>query len=242
MNKPCTIIRGRALYWLAILLALVLAGCASAPTPEPEPAEAAREEPRLPVTEAMVAEIRERYGDAAANRADRWRQLVLAADQYTEREKLEVVNDFFNGAAFVDDFEAWGREDYWATPLEFIVRDAGDCEDFALAKYFTLLNMAVDPERMRLTYCTATTLDQAHMVLSYYPEDSPEPLILDNIDGRIRPAGERLDLVPVYSFNAEHLWLNRDRNHEVRAGSPGNMAPWQHWRGRVESLQVPDLD
>ena len=45
-----------------------------------------------------------------------------------------------------------------------------------------------------------------HMVLAYYARPDAEPLVLDNLDPAIRAAGERTDLTPVFSFNAEGLW------------------------------------
>lgn len=48
---------------------------------------------------------------------------------------------------------------------------------------------------------------QAHMVLSYYPTATSEPLILDNLVTDIRPASQRTDLSPVFSFSSENLWV-----------------------------------
>ena len=101
---------------------------------------------------------------------------------------------------FVSDDQHWGRADYWATPVEFLATGAGDCEDFSLAKYFTLKALGVPLERMRLTYAKAVKLNQAHMVVAYFATPDAEPLILDNLISDIKPASQRTDLVPVYSF------------------------------------------
>ena len=87
-------------------------------------------------------------------------------------------------------------------------RGQGDCEDFAIAKYFALMAAGVPSTKMRLVYVRAQTgaVSQAHMVLAYYEEPGAEPLILDNLLGDIRPASRRPDLTPVFSFNAEGLW------------------------------------
>lgn len=125
-----------------------------------------------------------------------------------ERAQLQRVNDFINrSATFVSDQQAWGIDDYWATPAQTLLLGQGDCEDFAIAKYFSLVRLGVPSDKLRLTFVKALTQNQAHMVLAYYPTPSAQPLILDNLDTRIRPASERADLLPVYSFNNHGVFL-----------------------------------
>ncbi len=50
------------------------------------------------------------------------------------------------------------------------------------------------------------------------PAADAEPLILDNLTERIQPAGERTDLVPVYSFNGADLWLAVNRVEGKKVG------------------------
>lgn len=174
---------------------------------------------------------------ATARRLQRWHALMHEVNNGTELERLAAVNDFFNGASFVDDRELWQTADYWATPEEFLTRDAGDCEDFAIAKYFTLKAMGVAPEKLRITYVKVSWLNQAHMVLAYYETPQSEPLILDNLNRRIKRASERPDLRPVYSFNAENLWLARSRHDQQQAGRPGQLQRWREMLARLS----PDL-
>lgn len=124
-------------------------------------------------------------------------------------QQLEQVNDFFNRQlAWREDPQVWGQLDYWASPLELIGKGAGDCEDLAMAKYFALRGLGVPEASLRLVYVRAQFQGraQAHMVLAWYAEPNAEPLILDNIEPQLRRAGERRDLQPVFSFNAEGLW------------------------------------
>lgn len=138
--------------------------------------------------------------------------LLGSLDLADERRLLAEVNGFFNRrVVFQDDVDVWGVVDHWASPLETLNKGAGDCEDFALAKYFSLLSAGVPAERMRLVYVRARIggvngVSQAHMVLAYYAEPSAEPLILDNLIDDIRPASRRPDLTPVFSFNTQGLW------------------------------------
>lgn len=172
--------------------------------------------------------------DTGERRLQYWRQLMNEKRTIPEREQLVAVNDFFNGARFVDDRDLWHVADYWATPEEFLLRDAGDCEDFAIAKYFTLKAMGVAPDKLRITYVKVESLQQAHMVLAYYPEPRSEPLILDNLNRHILPATERPDLRPIYSFNAESLWLARSRHEQQRAGHPGQLQRWREMLARLD--------
>ncbi len=179
------------------------------------------------VTERMFKRIKQTYGGAAELRVRNWQHLIHQSHDLDDEQKLEKVNDFFNGARFVDDQNQWRQSDYWATPIEFLANDAGDCEDFSIAKYFTLKEMGVDVHKLRITYVKALTLNQAHMVLAYYATPSSVPVILDNINKRIKPATERSDLQPVYSFNADDLWLARSRNEQLKVGKSGQLGLWR---------------
>lgn len=156
----------------------------------------------------------ERYGDSAAESVAAWRRMMADAADLDEEMQLSRVNAFFNRRLrFVDDIDVWRQQDYWATPLEFMGMGAGDCEDFAIAKYITLRLLGIPDERLRLIYVRAqigdprSKLSQAHMVLGFYAEPSDEPLVLDNLISDIRRASGRTDLTPVFSFNSAGLWV-----------------------------------
>jgi predicted transglutaminase-like cysteine proteinase len=134
------------------------------------------------------------------------------AAEADDAARLQAVNAFFNRRiAFRDDIDAWGQADHWASPLESLERGQGDCEDYAIAKYFALAAAGVPVARLRMVYVRAALGGpggpvQAHMVLAYYASTGAEPLILDNLVGELRPASRRPDLTPVFSFNSEGLW------------------------------------
>ena len=153
------------------------------------------------------------YGKDARVRLTAWEDIIIQEADQTELEKLARVNDFFNQLEFVDDISHWGEKDYWATPIEFLGSRGGDCEDFSIAKYFTLKAMGVDEEKLNLTYVKALNYNIAHMVLTYFSTPDAEPLVLDNLVGEIKPASQRADLLPIYSFNGTGLWLAKQRGH-----------------------------
>ena len=149
------------------------------------------------------------HGPLAVAGVQALQTLVNSLRTAPEPHKLAAVNRFFNERIrFAEDMETTGQVDQWASPLETLSRGAGDCEDYAIAKFFTLMVAGVPGARMRLVYVRADVagLSQAHMVLACYPQPSAEPLILDNLRPDIVLASARRDLTPVFSFNAEGLW------------------------------------
>lgn len=158
-----------------------------------------------------LAQVEQEYGTRAANRLKQWQKLVDDNQDLDEKDKLVLVNDFFNRVDFVDDIIHWKKKDYWATPIELLATNAGDCEDYSIAKYFTLKALGVPESKLYITYVKAIRLKQAHMVLTYFKTPKSVPVVLDNINKRIIEATKRKDLVPVYSFNGDGLWLARQR-------------------------------
>ena len=153
----------------------------------------------------------QRYGAAPAHTVGAWRRLIEESRALPDNDKLNKVNTFFNRrVVYQSDMEVWQQEDYWATPLEFMGRGAGDCEDFSIAKYMTLKMLGIGNEHLRLIYVrykVGSTAPIAHMVLGYYPQPTDEPLILDNMITSVRAASQRSDLMPVFSFNSDGLWV-----------------------------------
>jgi predicted transglutaminase-like cysteine proteinase len=189
------------------------------------------------LSEQVLKGAERKYGGEAKKRLIAWQQLMVNAKIKPEREKLDMVNDFFNQLPFVSDLEHWGKEDYWATPVEMLASNGGDCEDFSIAKYFTLTAIGVPMDKLKITYVKAKNwnpVSQAHMVLTYYPTPSAIPLVLDNLIPEIKPASQRPDLIPVYSFNGSGLWLAKERGEgKSVAGGSGNIGFWRELNARM---------
>lgn len=164
----------------------------------------------------MISLAQQQFGGKAADTVTAWRKLVEETKDLSEQEKLNKVNTFFNRRIlYQTDMEIYKQEDYWASPLEFMGRGTGDCEDFAIAKYMTLLALGIKNEHLRLAYVrfkSGNTAPIAHMVLGYYADPADEPVILDNMVTSIRPASMRSDLQPVFSFNSDGLWVGGAAN------------------------------
>lgn len=186
------------------------------------------------LTERLLNHVAETYGKEAKLRLIDWQGLIRSGKNRSEPEKLALVNSFFNRVLFVDDIVHWKKPDYWATPVEMLATNGGDCEDFSIAKYLTLREMGVPDERMLITYVKSVKLNQAHMVLTYYPAPEADPMVLDNLVNEIRPASERSDLLPVYSFNGGGLWLSKERGRGRRVGNPAQISLWRDLEARIE--------
>ncbi|WP_395008988.1 transglutaminase-like cysteine peptidase, partial [Undibacterium sp.] len=85
-----------------------------------------------------------------------WSTLIANSIDISNELKLQKINQFFNRKlTYVEDIEGWGQSDYWATPLESLAKRKADCEDFVIAKYFSLLNMNIPDAQLRLIYVKA---------------------------------------------------------------------------------------
>ena len=187
----------------------------------------------IELSDRLLNYISTEFGEQARERVLKWQQLQRIASNADRDRQLSLVNSFFNQVRFVNDIKHWGEEDYWATPVELLTTNGGDCEDFSIAKYLTLKSMGVPDEQLRIVYVKALELNQAHMVLAWYPEPTADPLILDNLINDIKPASERKDLEPVYSFNGRGLWLNRSDGGDKRIGEAQKLSRWQDLNSRL---------
>jgi predicted transglutaminase-like cysteine proteinase len=193
--------------------------------------------PDLDKTQSLALQ---RYGIRAAETITAWRQLIEETRTLPDQDKLAKVNTFFNRRMlFQDDIVVWQQSDYWATPLELMGRGAGDCEDFAIAKYITLQLLGIGNDHLRLIYVRAksgSTASIAHMVLGYYPEPTAEPHILDNLISSVRLASQRPDLTPVFSFNGDGLWVGG-----ATASAADPTTRLSRWRDVLERMRQDGL-
>ena len=162
-----------------------------------------------------------------AQRIDAWQRLLATQKPLSESEQLKVVNLFFNHQLrYREDTDLWHEVDYWATPVESLLKGAGDCEDYAIAKYFSLRHLGVAADKLRITYVKALRQNRAHMVLTYYATPTSMPLVLDSLMDPIMPANQRQDLLPVYAFNGEGLWLTGAGGNK-KVGDTKRLSRWQ---------------
>lgn len=162
--------------------------------------------PEFFIAKAFMDKIEREYGPIAKKRAFYLVQMMNEARDLDDMGKMEKVNDFFNQTPYASDKTTWGESDYWATRYEFIGKDRADCEDYVIAKYFTLKELGVPTSKLYMTYAKSIRYKTAHLVLTYYETPKSIPLVLDNYNFKILPASVRDDLIPIYSFSGDELF------------------------------------
>ncbi|MDX1295274.1 MAG: transglutaminase-like cysteine peptidase [Sulfurimonadaceae bacterium] len=185
---------------LFIWIIVMLTSCAKKPVVE-EPVVV----PGM-ISEAIMEQAQQKYGIFARNRYAAFNAMLLDLQERSTLEQLEAVNNFYNKVPHGEDIDVWGISDYWATPLEFLGKDKGDCEDYVIAKYFALRDLGIESDKLYFSYVKSIRFDDEHMVLSYFPTPTSIPLVLDNTNYKIFPADQRNDLIPVYNFNMNSMY------------------------------------
>jgi len=188
--------------------------------------------------DALAADTNKSYhnyiNDATLIRTEQWHALMNGALLDTDALKLKLVNDFFNqNITFVNDINLWNTPDYWATPSEILTAGAGDCEDYSIAKYFALLELGIDADKLRITYVKTRHQKQAHMILSYFAYPGATPLVLDNLIPEIKFADQRHDLLALFSFNDSGLWLAQSNGKQQKIGSSSALNKWKNLKVRM---------
>ena len=185
------------------------------------------------LSKTLILSLSQRYDSDSFHRYNDWQSIIDKMKVAEIESKLYEINNFFNKIPYYTDLEHWGKPDYWATPVEMLGTNGGDCEDYVIAKYFSLRALGIPDSKLRMMFVTALRQNQAHMVLAYYPEPNAIPLILDNINPRILPANERRDLRPVYSFNGEGLYKAKAQGRGTKLGNSRHKM-WDDLTSRIE--------
>lgn len=181
---------------------------------------------------AIKNSARQKYGAKGVQNVDKWLTKMASLQSMPEEQQLKEINSFWNRIALGgEDIDIWGVEDYWASPLETLGRAQADCEDYVIGKYFSLIRLGVPADKLRFIYVRAQVAGSsiAHMVLGYYPQPNAEPLLLDNLTGLIRPASQRPDLTPVFSFNSKGVY--------VGGKAPSSVEGISRWRNLLDKMR-----
>ena len=134
-----------------------------------------------------------------------WENFKSKAPLGNKMELLRYVNSFWNTWPYVEDIVNWKQEDYWEIPAEFL-KKSGDCEDYSIIKYFTLKELGVAPESMRIVVVRDTIRNFAHAVLVVYLND--DAFILDNLSNSVLSHTKLRQYSPQYSVNEFGRWAH----------------------------------
>ncbi len=157
------------------------------------------------ITKKVISDAHKKYGKFSKNRfvaIDK--DLLKKLKGKKPIDQLKVVNKWFNYIKYKSDKKVYGKSDYWATLYEFTGKGMGDCEDYTIAKYYTLKELGFNLKRLKFTYVIYKSKRGkkiSHMVLAYLkvakPKSKKDILILDNNNKRILPASKRKDIIKV---------------------------------------------
>lgn len=148
---------------------------------------------------------------------DNWRRELEPLKNLSLEQKAARVNKIMNDISYSPDSKTWGKSDYWATPIEFMERGAGDCEDYAISKYASLRALGVPEDRMRIVILQDTAKNMPHAILAVYADSGV--MILDNQAKTVKYDTEINNYKPIYSINRQGWWLHKASGKTILASA-----------------------
>lgn len=172
------------------------------------------------------------------NRLDKYQTLKTQVKDYELIRKLSHINSFINRILPAHDISTSSSIDYWATPKEFLLQGHGDCEDYAIAKYFTLLELNIPKEKLYFAVVDIKGEKSAHMVLLYFENKNSVPLVLDNLSSKVISITKRPKLIPKFIFNEINSYkVQNNKLSEKININWGKDDKWNKLLNRVYSLK-----
>lgn len=137
-----------------------------------------------------------------------WDALIGELRDAPRERRIETANAFFNRFQHGADRDVWNSEDHWASPLEFLARRRGDCEDFAAAKYFALRTAGFGAGELRVAVVLVGNRKEpaAHAILLVSAAGTV--LALDNLSDQIRPFRALHQYRLLYTLNEDDAWIH----------------------------------
>ncbi|MCD6173720.1 MAG: transglutaminase-like cysteine peptidase [Sulfurimonas sp.] len=166
-------------------------------------------------TKKEFINIEEKSGKIPRNRAMDYQKNIAIFKTYNKTKQLNRTNHYLNQLLPQYDDIIQKQEDYWATPKEFLITGYGDCEDYVIIKYFTLLKLGFDKKKLFLTTVFEQYQGGYHMVLSYFKDKNKPPLILDNLSFRVLDLKTREDIKADIFINSTGIF-KIDKNYNLK--------------------------
>lgn len=177
---------------------------------------------RIEAERSIYRKCAEQQDDCPSRGAAAWQAMIRKQADRPPLEQLDGVNRFLNNWRYKEDVANYGRRDYWATPLEFLLH-SGDCEDYAITKYVTLRQLGFPAEDLRVVVVQDVVRDLAHAVLAVYLGD--RVYILDNLTRSVVPQEEMTRYVPYYSINETTRWAHVTPVRSLVSSPASNQTP-----------------
>lgn len=135
-----------------------------------------------------------------------WQALLASGQSLPRHEQLELVHAWANKVQYVEDITNWAMADYWQTTDEFFAR-GGDCEDYAITKYFGLKQLGFVAEDMRILVLFDKQLQLHHAVLLVNLDG--KVWMLDNQKSSAVLFSDAEHYRPIYSINEQNWWIHK---------------------------------
>lgn len=174
------------------------------------------------------------YKSKILKRIDNYQKLKIKIQDYSIIRQLSHINSFYNKIIPQHDKQKVGISDYWSTRKEFLIDGRGDCEDYAISKYFSLLEIGIPKEKLYLAIVKVKGAPTYHMVLLYFKNKKSIPLVLDNLSFRVIPLTKRKKLTPRVIFNEQNSYLLKNNiiDKKVRINWNGE----NKWQGVLDKV------
>ncbi len=140
---------------------------------------------------------------ASTGKVREWKSFLGTLRGADPATQIEAVNQYMNDVTYITDKKNYGRDDYWATVSEFLER-GGDCEDYALAKYHSLIQLGFQPKQLRLVILYDENKHINHAVLAVAHQGAWK--ILDNQSQTVRNDDEISYYKPIYAISRNNWW------------------------------------
>ena len=134
-----------------------------------------------------------------------WKEIRARLAQASVLDKAKAVNTLINRWPYRTDMDVWGVVDYWEAPVDFFQK-SGDCEDFAITKYFALRSLGVPASQMRVVILKDTLRNVDHAVTVVYTEG--DAWTLDNLSNTVMSHKRLSHYRPQFSVNEEYRWAH----------------------------------
>lgn len=197
----------RFLLCMALLMVFSTAGLAAMP---------AREEPVTTLPQWQDFESRQNRSLSALydckknsescqpKEIERWAKLVGDLKYQNKLRQIITVNRWFNRLPYKHDQYAYDTIDYWADTSELLEKK-GDCEDYALSKYYTLRELGFTPDQLKIMVVYDQVAYLNHAVLMVYIDDTRYMLDINGDSTDPWEMGNRYR--PIYGFNEQTAWF-----------------------------------
>ena len=151
--------------------------------------------------EAEVLALCRSNPKACTPAAARFLSIIESARARTGRARIGEINRAINLAIRpMSDEEQFGAADVWATPLMTFASGAGDCEDYAIAKYVALRQVGMAARDLRLVILHNRLTHEDHAVTAARVDG--RWLILDNQRMALLTDSEMRGMTPLLALNS----------------------------------------